>query len=443
MKFSEVISLETNALSLRLVLNNASVERLAENESDLVITPQLIDIEASLNGEIVSFARLKHLGCLGPVSGLRKFADWSEQELIKPSTEQSEQIRSELATLLKSDSLAARGGKLNKSTMRVETLRILSLLSDEFKRQLKLIIDRNIPQEIDLGGVLPSLSFRNQYGDAIPYFGGPSPWDDEYWLRDDPADICCFYKFAADNDIDIELCVTPKHPVGKIPLDNVFDISIDRASAGIKLSDYHELKSLLLPFITARSLNSLVCPKIDTSIAHIAVASGGEYSSFDQSSSLEEKLSKLVNAFDGDDSDKEALLLAAQNFQMGFNTLHHLWSTPTQISLLDVGGQPSGFMAIKKLLACKFNSSLTSRGSKTFYSTLILVFETQEGGLLITGATSDEDVGGNYMKWDWSESAEAFWNFDLFQDKVHRKVLEDLRSQFIRDGLLAHYQSAN
>jgi len=47
------------------------------------------------------------------------------------------------------------------------------------------------------------------------------------------------------------------------------------------------------------------------------------------------------------------------------------------------------------------------------------------------------------MKWDWSESAEAFWNFDLFQDKVHRKVLEDLRSQFIRDGLLAHYQSAN
>ena len=358
MKFNEVLVLETKKLTLRVVLSNASVERVGEHDHNLVLTPELIDVEASLDGEIVSFARLIGLGSLGVTNGLTKFPDWSEQELIKPSSDQSSQIVSELSQLLGADQLARRGGTLRDRTARAEMLRILSAFSSEFKCQLQSVIERNVVEEIDLDEVLRSLTLKRQYGYAIPYFGAKSPYEDEYWLRDDYADICCNYEFETNNGLLIDITVRPKHPVSRIPIDNVFDVTIDRASAQIKLDDYHTIKELLVPMITAVSINSTACPRIYVDEGNLVIASGGDQANFNENSTLEERLSELVRSYEEDSEDNEALYLAAQNFQMGFETLHHLWATPCQISALDILSEPSGFHSVNKLCASEFSSSL-------------------------------------------------------------------------------------
>lgn len=406
MKFNDSIVLETATLTLRVVFRNARIERIEDRV--LCISPDSLDLEITLNGRVVCLVTFQAIGSFIPKERIARNYGWFRQVLSEPTREENKILKSELSSAL-GIPIDFVSGAINQYAQN-ELLNRATFLSDVFAQRLRLIIEKHTPKAEKLDSILESLRFTRRYGEVPWHAGSLSVELEEFWLHgnDEPIESCFEFTFGDDNRI--ELTAIPRFPVGRVPLNNCFEISVTKASACLKSQDYYRLVHNVTPLIVHEHIKPDVFPKDSGDKEWFNLEAGGDPRDFPGRDTLEQRLELLVDqeyeraeAENWEPLTPMCVSETAPMFQFAYGALEHLWTQPCQLSVMKSSyPEFSGLINVKKLIFAKFESSLKkASASDGFHIALLLAFEKDEGDAFIVAAGS---WGSGYITWESSDS---------------------------------------
>lgn len=433
MKFNDSIVIESASIILKVVFQNACIERI--DGGVLCLTPESLDLEITLNKKVVCQATFQAIGSFAPKEWIARHDLWAGRALSRPTREESLLLQSELCS-----ALAVPDGYVKGLNQRGQNwlLNMASRHSDVFAEELGAIIEKHTPETIELESIIESLQFTRRCGEICWYAGSLPVESEEFWLHgnDEPIESC--FEFTFDYDNTIELTATTRQPVGRVPLNNCFEVSITKASACLKTEDYGRLVRKLEALIVYEHIKPEVFPKERRTDDNFYLEAGGDPGEFQNRNTLEQRLQLLVDqeqeraeVENWEPLDSMVVSETAPMFQFAYGALEHLWTQPCLLSVRGLFQEFSGLIKIRKLIFAKFESTLKQANTANgFYTALLLAFEKDDGNIFFVAANCKR--GDYFTHWESSDTVMDLQSSPVISQGISDEMFHALKEALAR-----------